>query len=133
MIAKNDPVHAANLIMHAVALQSYVVHSQLSKPYILPAKLAWSVPPFIIAPPSCTPTTYSGTVGLGHLLVILIRLVKNSIAPSPVISMSPYLDLVPYNPPNEKGSLGTGIPMLTPSIDARTLDINHSACPPFDV
>ena len=73
--------------------------------------------------------------------MILIRLVKNSIdptaerhqvslmrghdweisdiildLPSPVMSMSPYFDLVPYNPPNEKGSLGTGIPMLTPSI-----------------
>ncbi len=42
-----------------------------------------------------SPAMYSGTEGAGYLLVILILFVKNSIAPSPVMSMSPYLDFVP--------------------------------------
>jgi hypothetical protein len=46
----------------------------------------------------------------GHLDVTLMRFEKNSIPPSPVISMSPNLDRVPYKPPNEKGSRGTGMP-----------------------
>lgn len=39
-----------------------------------------------------------------HLEVILMRLEKNSITPSPVTSQSPNLDRVPYRPPNENGS-----------------------------
>ena len=46
----------------------------------------------------------------------LRRFEKNSMAPSPVISLVPNLLRVPYMPPKEKGSLGTGIPMLTPSM-----------------
>lgn len=42
------------------------------------------------------------------------RLVKNSMAPSEVMSQSPYLLAVPDNPPKANGSRGTGIPMLTP-------------------
>jgi hypothetical protein len=50
----------------------------------------------------------------GHLDEILIRFEKNDIAPSPVISISPYLLCVPYNPPKLNGSRGTGIPILQP-------------------
>lgn len=52
--------------------------------------------------------------GFVHFVVILRRSVKNSIAPSPVISQSP--NLLAFMPPNENGSRGTGTPMLTPSL-----------------
>ena len=90
--------------------------------YICPAKLALSLGPAVIS---------AWLRFMGHLLVILMRLEKNSIAESPVMSMSPYLLLVPYNPPNEKGSLGTGMPMFTPSMLARKRFRNHSAFPPL--
>ena len=50
---------------------------------------------------------------MDHFVVTLRLEVKNSIAPSAVMSMSPYFDFVPYSPPNEKGSRGTGIPAET--------------------
>ena len=62
-----------------------------------------------------------------HLLVILRFLVKNRIAPSPVISESPNFDFVVYIPPNEKGSRGTGTPMFTPIIPARKRGVKYSA------
>ena len=71
--------------------------------YITPLKLAAS----------------GGAFGLMlHLVVILRRRVKNSSAPSPVMSCSPNLERVPSIPPKEKGSRGTGTPMLTPTIPA---------------
>lgn len=68
--------------------------------------------------------------------MILILSVKNSTAPSPVMSApppSPYLDRVPAKPPNEKGSLGTGMPTFTPSIAALNLSVNQFADPPLVV
>jgi hypothetical protein len=74
--------------------------------YICPAKLAVSVgrgPLMVDTSPCGLLLREVAGLDIGHLLVTLIRLVKNSIAPSPVISMSPYLLLVPYKPPNENG------------------------------
>jgi len=109
---------------------------------MLPAKFAWSVLPLPVSPLSCMSAAFrfappavaaAALFDVGHLLVILIRFEKNSTAASPVMSRSPYLLRVPYNPPNENGSRGTGMPMLTPSIAARNRLANHSALPPFVV
>ena len=88
-----------------------------------------------------------------HLDVIFILLEKNSIAPSPVTSHCPNLDLVPYRPPKENCSmhtyinciylvirikmhycsnncavpLGTGMPILMPNMPALNLFVNHCA------
>ena len=71
-----------------------------------PAKLAASDPPLVVS------------VALrlrcrGHLLVTLMQLEKKCMAPSAVMSKSPYFDRVPYNPPNENGSRGTGSKRVT--------------------
>ena len=42
------------------------------------------------------------------------------------IERATYLDLVPYSPPNENGSLGTGIPMFTPIIAERKREEKYS-------
>jgi len=44
--------------------------------------------------------------------------VKKCIPPSAVMSCSPNFESEPSMPPNEKGSRGTGTPMLTPIIAA---------------
>jgi len=60
--------------------------------------------------------------------VIFLRCVKNSIQLSPVISPIPKFDL--FIPPKLKGSLGTGTPILTPSIADLNLFKKYSEfCP----
>ena len=85
----------------------FVTHSNIGNcwlpiysDYIEPAKLAASEPPLVV----------SDALRLrcrGHLLVTLIQLEKKCMAPSAVMSKSPYFDRVSYKPPKEKGSRGT--------------------------
>merc|ERR1740121_2405262 len=65
-----------------------------------------------------------------HLVVIFRTFVKKLRAPSPVMSCSPNLEREPSRPPKEKGSRGTGTPMLTPTIAAPKLRANQSAVSP---
>src|SRR3546814_8555376 len=60
--------------------------------YMLPSKFALS---------SCLLESCAAIGGgSAHLVVTFLRAVKNSIAPSPVMSWSPNLERVPYRPPN---------------------------------
>jgi hypothetical protein len=61
--------------------------------------------------------------------VTLTRFEKNSIPASPVISMSPNLDRVPYRPPNEKGSRGTGMPAQGREDERETLGGRRARSP----
>lgn len=109
-----------------ITLSSLALALSLSLNYICPAKLAASLGSsmLVVVDAWWCPFPFDTTVvdpffrlflremdplTIGHLLVTLMRFEKNSMAPSPVMSMSPYLLRVPYNPPKEKGSRGTGI------------------------
>src|SRR3954471_14131964 len=58
---------------------------------------------------------------LFHFVVIFFDCVQNSIEPRPVMSPTPNLES--FQPPNEKGSRGTGTPTLTPTIPALACSI----------
>ncbi len=81
---------------HTVFVQQSMKELLLCEYYIWPAKFARS---------STLLSLIWFKLPWLHLAVILRRCVQNSTKPSPVISISPYLLLVPYNPPNENGSL----------------------------
>src|SRR3954470_5227640 len=68
---------------------------------------------------------------LFHLVVIFLDCVQNSIEPRPVMSPTPNFES--FQPPNEKGSRGTGTPTFTPTIPALACSITYRAVPPLSV
>src|SRR3982751_4604527 len=66
-----------------------------------------------------------------HFTVDFFSLVQNSIELFPVISPTP--NLLSFQPPNEKGSRGTGTPTLTPIMPALARSITYRAILPFCV
>src|ERR1700754_1957863 len=66
-----------------------------------------------------------------HLVVDFFSLVQNSMELLPV--MSPTPNLLSFQPPNEKGSRGTGTPTFTPIMPALAFSMMYRAMPPFCV
>src|SRR5881275_625493 len=67
----------------------------------------------VVEPPQLIQLT---PASLFHFVVIFFACVQNSIDPRPVMSPTPNLES--FQPPNEKGSRGTGTPTFTPTIPA---------------
>ena len=63
-----------------------------------------------------------------HFCVTFFRCVKNSMQPSPVMSLQPKL--LRFIPPKLNGSRGTGTPMFTPSMAAENRFKKYSECCP---